>query len=44
VKNNSEFCVSSFDGDGDRLILSFYKNDVFHLIDGDKITTLLVWL
>jgi phosphoacetylglucosamine mutase len=41
IEKNNDFYISSFDGDGDRLILSYYKKNKFNLIDGDKITSLI---
>jgi len=37
---NNERCVS-VDGDADRVVYFFQKSGVFHLLDGDKIATLI---
>eukprot|EP01080_Neovahlkampfia_damariscottae_P011298 gene11298-4109_t len=37
---NFKNCVASFDGDGDRIVYS-YEKDQFILIDGDKISSLI---
>lgn len=33
--------IASFDGDADRVVYSFYQDDKFQIIDGDKIASLI---